>query len=250
MTILIMEDETPAAEKLATGIKRFDERATLVGPLRSVKESVSWFANNPMPDIVIADIQLTDGLSFEVFKKISVTCPVIFATAYDEYLLQALEHNSIDYLLKPFKQEKLEGALKKYLRLKQHFTANVAQFSRTYYSESGARKDRIVVKKGIDFLSIKASDIAYFYTEHKIVFLVDNDGSRYIVDKPLAELEAELDAAKFFRVNRKFLVHINAIARFKSYEKGKILVELKPPTREEVSVSQENAASFKEWMGK
>ena len=250
MTILIIEDERPAAEKLIHGIQRFDGFSVLVGPLRSVKESVSWFANNPMPDLVFADIQLTDGLSLDVFKKVSVTCPVIFATAYDEYLLEALEHNSIDYLLKPFKQEKLEGALNKYLRLKQHFTANVAEFARNYASHAGAAKSRIVVKKGIDFVSVKTDDVAYFYTEHKVVFLIGREGNRYIVDKPLAELEAELDKHTFFRVNRKFLVHVNAIQRFKSFEKGKILLELKPVVKEEVTISQENAASFREWMGR
>ena len=250
MTILIIEDEKPAAEKLAKGIWQFDSTATLVGPLRSVKESVSWFANNTMPDLVFVDIQLTDGLSLDLFKKVTVTCPVIFATAFDEYLLEALEHNSIDYLLKPFKQEKLEGALKKYLRLKQHFTSTLTQFVQSYNPNGGKSKGRIVVKKGIDFVSVKADDVAYFYTEHKVVFLIDKEGNRYLVDKPLAELEAELHTEKFFRVNRKFLVHINAIARFKSFEKGKILVELKPPTKEEVTVSQENAADFREWMGK
>ncbi|MCI0706255.1 MAG: LytTR family DNA-binding domain-containing protein [Ignavibacteriae bacterium] len=250
MTILIIEDEKPAAEKLMHGIKQFDASAVLVGPLRSVKESISWFADNPVPDLVFADIQLTDGSSLDVFKKVSVTCPVIFATAYDEYLLEALEHNSIDYLLKPFKQEKLEGALNKYLRLKQHFTANLSRFAVSYNPNSNTVKSRVVVKRGIDFVSVKTDDIAYFYTEHKVVFLVDAAGNRYIVDKPLADLESELDKRSFFRVNRKFLVHINAIQRFKSFEKGKILLELKPPVTEEVTVSQENAGSFREWMGK
>lgn len=249
MTVLILEDEKPAAEKLAKAIRTFDASINLVGPLQSVRDAVEWLTNNPHPDLIVADIQLTDGLSLEVFRTLRVSTPVVFATAYDAYLLEALEQNSIDYLLKPVKQEKLEGALRKYLRLKQHFTANLGSFVESF-GNSRAKKDRLLVKKGIDFLSLRTEEIAYFYTEHKVAFLVDRNGVRYIHDEPLSALEHDLDSSMFFRANRKFLVHINSVKSFKPLERGRLLIELSPPIREEVVVSQENAAAFKRWMGK
>ncbi|MBF8249320.1 MAG: response regulator transcription factor [Bacteroidetes bacterium] len=247
MNILLMEDEQPAAEKLIKGIGEFDKTITVHGPLRSVKESVRWLTTHPSPDLIVADIQLSDGISLDVFRTVNPSCPIIFATAYDEYLMEAFGHNSIDYLLKPVKQEKLEHALTKYLRLKQHFSANVAQFAVKY--DAGDKKQRIVVKKGLDFLSIKTEDIAYFFTEHKLSFLVDKGGKRYIVDKPLSDLETDLDRKGFFRVNRKYLVRIAAVLRFSSHEKGKLTLELSPRPAEEVIVSQEKASEFKKWMG-
>jgi len=249
MNILILEDEKPAAEKLIRGIKKFDLSVNIAGPLQSVSSAVQWLTENPAPDLIVADIQLTDGLSLDVFRKVTVSSPVIFATAFDSYLLEALEQNSIDYLLKPVKEEKLEGALRKYLRLKQHFSSNLPAFIEGYGARNGKR-ERIVVKKGIDFVSIKIDEVAFFYTEHKVTFLVDNAGSRYIIDEPLSQLEGELESSQFFRANRKFLISCRAVKKFKSYEKGKILVELVPATHEQVVVSQESAGEFKRWMGR
>ena len=248
MNILILEDEKPAAEKLIRGIKRFDASVNVEGPLQSVREAVQWLTENPAPDLIFADIQLADGISFEIFRKVAVSSPVIFATAFDSYLLEALEQNSIDYLLKPVKEERLEGALRKYLRLKQHFSSNLQTFIEDY-GKKNSKRERIVVKKGVDFVSVKIDEVAFFYTEHKIVFLVDNAGVRYVIDEPLSKLEEELDPSQFFRANRKFLINIRAVKRFKSYEKGKILVELVPATHEQVVVSQESAGEFKGWMG-
>ena len=248
-TILILEDEKPAAERLIKGIRRFDASAAIAGPLSSVKEATAWFASHPSPDLVVADIQLADGISFEAFQTISPACPVIFATAYDEYLLEAFQYNGIDYLLKPLKEEQLERALTKYLRLREHFTGNLRQFLEGRGKEL-TRKERFVVKKGIGFVSIKTEEIRYFFTEQKIVFLVDAAGGRYVVDKTLSVLEQELDPRTFFRLNRKFLVHIDAIRTFKPLDKGRILVELNPPTLEPAIVSQETGTAFRTWMGK
>ena len=236
-TILILEDEKPAAERLIKGIRRFDASAAIAGPLSSVKEATAWFAAHPSPDLVVADIQLADGISFEAFQTISPACPVIFATAYDEYLLEAFQYNGIDYLLKPLKEEQLERALTKYQFLEGR-------------GKELTRKERFVVKKGIGFVSIKTEEIRYFFTEQKIVFLVDAAGGRYVVDKTLSVLEQELDPRTFFRLNRKFLVHIDAIRTFKPLDKGRILVELNPPTLEPAIVSQETGTAFRTWMGK
>lgn len=249
MTILIIEDEQPAGERLAAMVREFDPSAAILGTLRSIVESVAWLSSHPAPDLILADIQLTDGLSLEIFRRVPVTSPLIFTTAYDEHVLSAFEFTSIDYLLKPVDKEKLFRALRKYLVLKTHFHGDVlALIGRM--GNNGVARDRLVVKKGMDFVSIRMDQVAYFFTEHKLTFLVDTDGRRYIVDRPLSDLESELDPRRFFRLNRKYLAHVAAIVRFRSHEKGKVLVELKPAVSGEVVVSQEQAAAFKVWIGR
>ncbi len=250
MNILIIEDEQPAAERIAAMVREFDSTAHIVGTLRGVKESIAWFTAHSAPDLILADIQLNDGVSFDIFKKVSTPIPVIFTTAYDEYLVAAFACNGIDYLLKPIHKEKMFQALNKYLNLKHHFTGNIAALLEELQGAAPKRLLRIVVKKGSDFLALKTEDIAFFYTEHKIVFGVDREGKRYIVDKPLAMLETELDSENFFRLNRKYIANIAAIARFRSHDRGKILITLTPPTAEEVIVSQENSSVFRTWIGK
>lgn len=250
MNILLIEDEKPAADRIVQMIRAFDSSVSILATLQSVKETTEWLCTHPAPDLIVADIQLNDGLSIEIFSNRPVASPIIFTTAFDEYPMKAFEFNSIDYLLKPIQQEKLHHALNKYLKLKQHFTGNIVSLFEQLRSNTQTSLSRLVVKKGTDFVALKVDDIAYFYTEHKIVFLIDKENKRYIVDKTLGELEAELDSKKFFRVNRKYLAHINAIAKFKPYEKGKLSVELHPAVHETIVVSQENAAAFKQWMGK
>lgn len=249
MKILIIEDEEPASERIGAMVREFDPAIHILATLRSVKESLEWLRSHAAPDLIIVDIQLNDGLSLEIFKTNPAPSPLIFTTAYDEYLMKAFEFNSIDYLLKPIQKEKLHNALSKYLKLKQHFTGNLVSLFEQLRDGSTSSPQRLIVKKGTDFVTVKADDVAYFYTEHKIVFLVDNVGKRYIVDKPLAELESQLDKTLFFRVNRKYLVHANAVTRFKPYEKGRVVIELQPPVGEEIVISQENASEFKQWIG-
>ena len=215
--------------------------------LKSISEATKWFAHNPMPDLVFMDIELTDGLSFKIFDTVSITCPIIFTTAYDDYWQEAFEHNSIDYLLKPIKQQKLEAALSKYESLKKHFSQNLQQLL-SQKTGNGLKK-RFLVKRGIDYISIKTEDIAYFYAAHKVVCLVDSKGNKYILDQSLADLEKQVDPSTFYRVNRKYLVHINAIRKIKSFPKSKIQLEIEPSVTEEIVISQENVTAFKEWMG-
>lgn len=246
--VFIIEDEKPAAAKLRALLAASDVSTTVVAEAGSVRDAVAWLRVHPLPDLILADIGLSDGLSLEVFKQHTVTCPVIFTTAYDEYLMEAFEYNSINYLLKPIRQEKLNAALRKYLTLKSHFTADLNALLQTVTTPQ--RKSRLLVKRGVEFISVRMEDVAYFYTEHKVTFLVDINAQRYLLDKTLSDLEEELDTSRFFRLNRSYLVSIDAITKFKPYTKGKILVELQPKTPEDAVVSQENAAAFKEWMGK
>lgn len=250
MKVIIIEDEKPAAEKLRKAIQKADTSIEIVTLLNSVQASVSWLQQQPLPELIFMDIELSDGLSFKIFEKTTITCPVIFTTAYDEYWQEAFEHNSIDYLLKPVKQEKLETAFRKYEQLKQYFTGNFKQLMKWQQQpQQQTIKKRYLVKKGNDYLAIKTEDIAYFYATHKLVCLVEKEGGKFILDKSLADLEKELDAAIFYRVNRKFLVNINAIKKIKAYPKSKLLLELSPVIAEEIIVSQENVAGFKEWIG-
>ena len=247
MRIVIVEDERPAREKLASAIREAAPEAKIVAWLTGVAETVEWLENNAHPDLLFLDIQLSDGRSFEILRRTAVTCPVVFATAYDEFLLEAFASNGIDYLLKPVRQERVEAAIEKYRRLRGHFIADHAGLLESV-SRTPAR-ERLLVRRGIDFISVKTADIAYVFTAGKLVFLVARSGLRYVLDRPLADLEAELDGMQFFRVNRAYLVHIDAVVRCRPYGKGKLLLELKPRAEEDVIVSQERASALRDWLG-
>ena len=211
MNILIIEDEIPAGERLAAMVREFDPGISILATLQSVKESIAWLSQHPAPDLILVDIQLNDGLSFDIFKHHAVHSPLIFTTAFDEYLMKAFTYNSIDYLLKPIDKTKLFLALKKYHSLQQHFTGNLVSL----FEHHTPIQNRIIAKKGTDFIAIKAEQIAYCYSEYKITFLIDTEGKKYIIDKPLADIEQELDPGTFFRINRKYLANIDAIVKFK-----------------------------------
>lgn len=250
MKVIIIEDERPAAEKLLKAIQKADPSIEVAAVLNSVKASVEWLQQNPLPELLFMDIDLGDGLSFKIFDKINITSPVIFCTAYDEYWQEAFEHNSIDYLLKPVKQDKLEIALNKYDKLKQHFAASFQQLQQWHrHPADSGYKRRFLVKRGTDYISIKTEDIAYFYAAHKLVCMVDSRNQKFILDQSLAEIEKQVDPAQFYRVNRKYFVQQNAIKKIKSYPKSKLQLELEPPINEDIIISQENVAAFKEWMG-
>ena len=207
-----------------------------------------WLEQHTHPDLALLDVQLSDNLSFEIFKNVQINFPVIFITAYDDYILQSFEHNSIDYLLKPVREERLRKALNKIKQLEWHFIQNkINQLFGNPQQPSSPYKSRFVVKRGIDYVSVNIERIAYFFSEHKISFLKDVDGHKYIVDKPLAVIEEELDPTLFFRLNRKFITNVNAVEKFKS-EEGKIRVDLNPSASEDIYVSKENAPNFRRWI--
>jgi DNA-binding LytR/AlgR family response regulator len=250
MKVVIIEDEKPAAEKLQKSLQKIDGSIEVMAVLSSVKETLSWLLTHEQPELFLMDISLTDGLSFKIFEQQKINCPVIFTTAYDEYWQEAFEYNSIDYLLKPIKQEKLEAAIKKYDSLKQYFANNFKNMLSWQQQSNGmGYKKRFLVKRGIDFISIKTEEIAYFYATHKLVCLVDSNNQKYILDQSLADIEKQLDPLLFYRVNRKFLIQMNAIKRIKSSSKSRLSLEVYPPVNEEISISPENASAFKDWMG-
>jgi DNA-binding LytR/AlgR family response regulator len=250
MTIIIIEDEKPAAEKLKKALLKFEPAVEIPAILSTLKSAIAWFQENPVPDLLLMDIELTDGLSLELFDRCQISCPTIFITAYDEYWQEAFECNSIDYLLKPVRSDQLENAIIKYRKLKHHFISNqsaMLQQLRAADSNNTYRK-RFLVKKGIDWVAVKTEEIAYCYAAHKLSFIVDQQGQQFILDRSLVDLENGLDPNLFFRVSRKWLVNIQHIKRIKTYSKSKLLLELNPPACEPIIVSQENAAAFRQWI--
>lgn len=250
MKVIIVEDERPAAEMLMLSINACNKATELVAALGSVEEAVQWFQHNAQPDIVFMDIQLTDGLSFKIFEHVKINCPVIFTTAYDDYWQQAFEYNSIDYLLKPVQQEKLAATFAKYENIKRYFSSHFQSLIQYHQNPSTEQiKKRFLVKRGMDYVSVKVEDIAYFYAVHKLVCMVDKGGQRFILDKSLADIEKETDPAVFYRANRKYLLNITAIKKIKSHPRSKLLLEVEPAVEEEITISQENVSDFKTWMG-
>ena len=249
MKVIIIEDEKPAAQKLQKAVIKCDANIEVAAILNSTKDAAAWLRENPPPELIFMDIELSDGLSFKIFQEVAITCPVIFTTAYDEYWQEAFEYNSIDYLLKPIRQDKLETALKKYETLKKYFTVNYQKLKH-WPSESNEYKKRFLVKRGPDYISIKTEEIPYFYATHKLVCMVDNKNQKFILDQSLSDIEKRLDPEQFYRVNRKYLVNMTAIKLMKTYPKGKLKLEMTPPVNEDIIVAQENVSAFKEWIGR
>jgi DNA-binding LytR/AlgR family response regulator len=249
MRALIIEDEKPAADKLRKAIQKTGMGIEIIAQLDSVQSAIQWLRTQEQPELVFMDIELSDGLCFKIFETVSVPCPIIFITAYDEYWQEAFELNSIDYLLKPVKQEKLEAALKKYDTLKQYFASNFQQLLQPKPTNQPVYKKRFLVKRGTDYISVKTEDIAYFYATHKLVCMVNKKAEKFILDLSLSDIEKQIDPVAFYRINRKYLVNMGSIKRIKSYPKSKLEVEVEPPVNDEIIISQENVAAFKDWMG-
>ncbi|MBR9999860.1 MAG: response regulator transcription factor [Cyclobacteriaceae bacterium] len=248
MKVIIIEDEDIAIRKLKNILKSVDPAIQILASLESVKDAVSWIRHNPEPDLGFVDIQLSDDISFEIFKQCEVNFPVVFVTAYDDYLLRAFDHNAIHYLLKPVTVEKISLVLDKLKKIENHFVnAGIRNFLLKGEKNQGIKK-RLVVKKGVDFAPLDVENIAYFFIEHKISFVRDQSANTYTTDDSLAEIESTLDPGKFFRVNRQYIVRISAIKKFSSIEYGKIRLQLEPPTGEDVIIGKENAIKFRKWI--
>jgi len=247
MKVAIIEDEIPARQQLISLLQKV-RAIEVVFEAASIKEAVSCFKEAKSLDLIFMDIQLNDGLSLEIFDRVDIKVPVIFATAFDHYTLQAFQQNGIDYLLKPIKKNDLEEALKKYEKLQQHFSKDFRQLLIRLTEEKPNIRKRILVKRGTHFSSVSMEDVRYFFSEHKITFLVDHQGQKAIVDESLSELESTLEPSNFFRVNRKYLSALSGIEKFTSDGKGRLILNLLPAVEEQVIVSQEKAGEFKSWI--
>ena len=247
MKVLIIEDEIPARERLKGLLLELNLKIEIVAEVGSIQEAVKTLESRAVIDLAFFDIQLSDGLSFEIFRQTSVQVPVIFTTAYDTYLLEAFHTNGIDYLLKPLKSRDLERALQKFHQLQSHFSGNISDFI-NQITEKNTYLRRIAGMKANALIPVRVEEIAWFTTRHKITLLRTFNDESLVVNKPLANLEALLDPSQFRRINRQYIVNIGAVQQIKPHYKGKLLLSLKPSCGEEVVVSQEQAGPVKDWL--
>lgn len=250
MRVLILEDEELAAERLQLLLEKLRPDIEIQAILDTVEETIEFFNAGARPDLAFFDIQLADGASFQVFESVKVPCPVIFTTAYDQYTLKAFKVNSIDYLLKPIGNPDLEQALAQYTELRENFghsTVPLQQVKQLMQSIQKPYKDRFVVRVGHQFLSIKAKDIQYLFSEHKTTWIRHADGKKHALDYTLEELEALLDPKCFFRTNRQYIVHIEAIDQTTVYSNARLKIRLQDG--EETTVSRDRVSDFRIWLG-
>jgi len=250
MNVIIIEDERPSARRLQRMLKTFDINAHTM--LHSVEESIAWFQNNTHPDLIFLDIQLSDGLSFEIFDTIDITSAIIFTTAFDEYALQAFKLNSIDYLLKPIDEDELQTAVSKFKNRqpkKQRVTLDFNDIKRLLVNPiEQAYKKRFSVKVGQHLKLINIDDIECFYSQNKGTYLYTKDRRNYLLDTTLEGLEGELAPEQFFRINRKFFVNIQAIKDMVSYTNSRLQIKLQTYDEQDVIVARERVKDFKKWL--
>ncbi len=249
MKVVILEDEAPATRRLSKLIHNYDPNIEIEATFESVNEGVSWFRENPEPDLIFSDIQLSDHLSFELFKRVSVSAPIIFTTAYDEYALRAFKLHSLDYLLKPIRFEQLRDSMNKYHHFRKTFSQpDFEQIMQEITQKS--KKQRFLVQKGENLHTIPVEDVAYLYAEHAAVMLVSHNDGQHFVNYSLDELEHLLDSTRFFRINRQFLISFEAIHHLTQHFNRKLLLNLQPRIDKQVLISKERSAKFKEWLNR
>lgn len=251
MKTIIIEDENLTAKRLETLLHKYDPTISIQGILPSVKEAVEWFKSNGEPDLVFMDIHLEDDLAFKIFEQVHLSVPVIFTTAYDEYMIKAFKVNSIDYLLKPINYEELVQAIEKYKTLKNQFARpDMETLLKFIGKKEPEYKNRFMITVGTRIRSIETNEISYFYSEEKLTFMVTKEGQQLPIDFSLDKLTTLLNPRDFFRVSRQFLVSFDSIQTVQAHIKGKLKLELQPKCKFEVFVSGDRMGDFKEWLGR
>lgn len=259
MTILIVEDEELAIIRLKKTIAAIDPDIQIVGITHSIKATVEWLKNNPSPSLILMDVELSDGQSFEIFDKIKVGSPVIFITSYDEHALKAFKVSSIDYLLKPIEKEDLESALHKHTEMQKLYNLNlppetsnidtlVKELQQKLYQKE--YRKRFLVKHAQKMLSIEVEDIAFFFSDGRLIFFKTYENKKFVVDYSMDELVDMLDPEKYFRINRSHFVSINSVEQINDFFGYRLQLQLKPAEDKEVIVSREKVTDFKKWLGK
>ena len=251
MNIFIVEDETPAANKLKSMLLKLYPEINIVGVCDSIESSVNFLSKQIKPDLIFMDIQLADGLSFDIFQQINLTTPVIFTTAFDQYTLKAFKVNSIDYLLKPIDENELKQAVEKYKELQgknnsisqEHILALLQDFTKPKH------RQRLMTKRGNQYIHLKTETIAYIIADAKLCFAVEMNGTKNILENNLTQLEDQLDPSRFFRTNRHLLVNIDAIKKVHTWLGSRLKLELNINTNIDTIVSRERVNEFKEWYG-
>jgi DNA-binding LytR/AlgR family response regulator len=250
---LIIEDEKLAAEHLQRLINQVDIKIDIIKIISSVDEAVSWFENSPLPDLIFLDIQLSDGLGFEIFNHINIPCPVIFTTAYEEYAIKAFKVNSIDYLLKPIGIDDLKNAINKFMSSNYNFM-NTYDHTLKYKVDqvmkllSNQYKSRFVVNAGMHIRSLEVEKINLFYSLEKSTFLLDNSGKSYDIDYSLDQIEKLTDPKQFFRISRKYIANITAIADIISYSSSRLKLKITCSDDDDILVSRSKLSEFRRWI--
>jgi DNA-binding LytR/AlgR family response regulator len=256
MKILIVEDEELAVKKLQKTLLSIDRMVEVVGVTDSIKSTVDFLKQNPPPDLILMDIELADGQSFEVFNMVPVKNPVIFITSYDEYALKAFKVNSVDYLLKPVQKDELEAALNKYKELNvadnNKGSSDINNLIKELQSKLQPKeyRKRFLVKQAQKLVSIEVDDIAYFYSDGRLNFFKTRDNRKFVVDYTMDELSDMLDPEKYFRISRAFYVSVESVDQIHDYFGNRLLLNLTPTLDKEALVSREKVMDFKKWMGK
>ncbi len=247
MTVIIIEDEKIAAERLARMLKDIDANIEILAMLSSIEESVEWLRNNSA-ELIFLDIHLSDGISFSIFDFVKISTPIIFTSAYDKYAIRAFQLNSIDYILKPIRQSDLSAALEKISTLKSEFNRDYVEISKGI-QEGKVFKKRFLVQVGNKLKNINCVDIAYFFSANKSNYFKTFDGGLYPVDYSLEALENILDQNDYFRINRQYLISINSIVSMTAWSRSRVKLHLRPePVESDIIVSIERSTDFKKWL--
>ena len=248
MRILIIEDEKPAANLLKMQIKKHFPEAEIIGNLDSISASITWFQHNPAPNLIFCDIQLADGLSFEIFAKIRLSTPIIFTTAFDQYAIKAFQVNALDYLLKPIDPMDLARAVDTFKNSQIRSTIELDILKSLLNPNKSAYKSRFLVRYGEKIQSISVREISYFSSEERITFLQTFEGKRFVLEGTLEQTETQVNPANFFRLNRKYLSSLDAIDGVFSYSNSRLKVTLKNCNDPDILISREKVGDFKNWL--
>ncbi len=251
MNIVIIEDEALTALDLAEILLQLPEKVEIKKTLPSVAEAITYFREFNAPDLIFSDIQLGDGLSFDIFREVKTDCPVIFCTAYDEFALEAFRNNGIDYILKPFTQKTIKEAIEKYLVLRQNFTRNNINYSGIFSSpgwpDHHRKKNSILINWKDKIIPVKIPDIALFTIDYKMTQLVTFDNQKYYINQTLEELE-QTCGPSFFRANRQYLVNKDSIREALQFFARKLVLKLKVEGKHDVVISKNRVPEFLEWL--
>lgn len=251
MRVVIIEDEIPAANRLAKMLQNLSDEIELVKKIDSVETGVKFLDSATNIDLIFMDIQLADGLSFDIFRQTKVKAPVIFTTAFDQYTLKAFKVNSIDYLLKPIDEKELEQAVEKYRRLydkkENDFSEKIMKIMQEM--NTAKFKERLLIKRGQQLSYLKTVSTAYCYADGKLCYAVDFSNNKFLLENNLSQLEEQLQPNKFYRINRHLLINVEAIIKVHTWLGGRLKLELLPATNADTIVSRERVNGFKEWLG-
>jgi two-component system, LytTR family, response regulator LytT len=248
---LIIEDEKPAAQRLQKLLQKIEPEISVLEVIDTVESAVNWFSKNPHPDLIMLDIQLGDGVSFDIFRKVKIESYVIFTTAYDEYAIRAFELNSLDYLLKPVDENRLTGSLEKFRKFRiSSQSENIGKLIEEISSRSEKFKKRFVVNIANKIKVVEITDIAYFYSKEKNSFLCTTDNRQYPLEFSLDHIEDIVNPENFFRVSRQYIVNYRSISKIDVLSKSRIKIEIRPPAGEEILVSSSRTAEFRLWLDK